>query len=258
MSLTAIRSLEPARRKFSWTRRTSFLQSRNHLFLGSGCQNESYSHQLAGIGEKEIFHELDVYHVYKVGISCFWAQDAKMSLTAISWLESARRKFSWSRRTSCLESKNHLFLGSGCQNESNSHQLPGIGEKKIFHELDVHHLYKVGITCFWAQDAKMSLTAIRSLESGSRKFSSTRRTSCLQSRNHLFLRSGCQNESNSQYPSRIGENKIFHELDVHHVYKVGITCFWAQDAKMSLPAISSLESARRKFFINSTYIMSTW
>ena len=38
---------------------------------------------------------------------------------------------------------------------------------------------------------------------------------------------------------------IFHELDVHHVYKVGITCFWAQDAKMSLTAISSLESARR-------------
>ena len=39
--------------------------------------------------------------------------------------------------------------------------------------------------------------------------------------------------------------------------KVGITCFWAQDAKMSLTAISSLESARRKFFMNSTYIMST-
>ena len=34
----------------------------------------------------------------------------------------------------------------------------------------------------------------------------------------------------------------FHELDVHHVYKVGITCFWAQNAKMSLTAIvSSIE-----------------
>ena len=112
-----------------------------------------------------------------------------------------------------------MFLGSGCQNESNSHQLARIGEKKIFHELDVHHVYKVGITCFWAQDAKMSLTAISSL--------------------------------------RIGEKKIFHELDVHHVYKVGITCFWAQDAKISLTVISSLELARRKFFMNSTYIMST-
>ena len=296
MSLTAIRSLESARRKFSWTRRTSCLQSRNHLFLGSGCQNESNSHQIARIGEKKIFHELDVHHVYKVGITCFWAQDAKMSLTAISWLEWARRKFSWTRGTSCLQSRNQLFLGSGCQNQSNSHQIARNGEKEIFHELDVHHVYKVGITfflgsvcqnesnsqyharigeknifheldvhhvykvritCFWAQDAKLSLTAIRSLESARRKFSWTRRTSCLQRRNHLFLGSRCQNESNSQYPARIGEKKIFHELDVHHVYKVGITCFWAQDAKMSLTAISSLESARRKFFINWTYIMST-
>ena len=32
--------------------------------------------------------------------------------------------------------------------------------------------------------------------------------------------------------------------------------FWAQEVKMSLTAISSLESARRKFFMNSTYIMS--
>ena len=64
-------------------------------------------------------------------------------------------------------------------------------------------------------------------------------------------------DSNSHQLARISEKKIFHELDVHDVYKVGITCFWAQDAKMSLTAISSLESARRKIFMNSTYIMST-
>ena len=40
-----------------------------------------------------------------------------------------------------------------------ANQVVGVGEKKIFHELDVHHIYKVGITCFWAQDEKMSLTA---------------------------------------------------------------------------------------------------
>ena len=68
----------------------------------------------------------------------------------------------------------------------------------------------------------------------------------------MFLGSGCQNESNSLYPVRIGEKKMFHALDVHHVYKVGITSFFAQDAKMSLTAISSLESDRRKFFMNST------
>ena len=112
-----------------------------------------------------------------------------------------------------------MFLGSGCQNESNSDQLDRIGSKTIFHEDVVYHVYRVGITCFWAKDAKMSLTAISSLESPRRKF--------------------------------------FHELDVHRVYKVEITCFWAQDAKMSLTAISSLESARRQFLMNTTYIMST-
>ena len=110
-------------------------------------------------------------------------------------------------------------MGSRGQNESNSQYLARIGEKKIFHELDVHHVYKAGITCFWAQDAK--------------------------------------NESNSYQLARNGEKKIFLELDVHHVYKVRITCFWAKDAKMSLTAISSLESAKRKFFMNSTYIMFT-
>ena len=150
-----------------------------------------------------------------------------------------------------------MFLGSGCQNESNSHQLARIGEKKIFHEHDVHHVYKVGITCFWAQDEKMSLQPSARSNQREENFSRTRRTSCLPSRNHLFLGSGCQNESKSHQLARIDEKKIFHELDVHHVYKVRITCFWAQDDKMSLTVISSLESARRKFFMNTTYIMST-
>ena len=64
----------------------------------------------------------------------------------------------------------------------------------------------------------MSLTAISSLESERKNISSTRRTSCLESKNETFFGSGGQNEPNSQN--------------------------------------SSLESARRKFFMNSTYIMS--
>ena len=32
--------------------------------------------------------------------------------------------------------------------------------------------------------------------------------------------------------------------------------FWAQQAEMTLTAISSLESVRKKFFMNSTYITS--
>ena len=73
----------------------------------------------------------------------------------------------------------------------------------------------------------------------------------------MFLGSAGRNKSNSHQLARIGEKKIFHELDVHHVYKVGIKRFCAQEAEMSLTAISSLESARRKFFMKQTYIMST-
>ena len=47
-------------------------------------------------------------------------------------------------------------MASGGRNESNSHQLAGIEEKKIFHELDVHHVKKVGIKRFCAQEAEMS------------------------------------------------------------------------------------------------------
>ena len=50
--------------------------------------------------------------------------------------------------------------------------------------------------------------------------------------------------------------KIFHELDVHHVLKVRIKRFWAQEDEMSLTGKSSLKSARKKYFMNSTYIMS--
>ena len=56
-------------------------------------------------------------------------------------------------------------MSSGGRNESNSHELAPIGEKKIFHELDVHHVQKAGFTRFWAQEAEMSLTAMSLLES---------------------------------------------------------------------------------------------
>ena len=52
--------------------------------MGSGGRHESDSHQLARIGEKKIFHELDVHHVENTGIKRFRAQQAEMSLTTIS------------------------------------------------------------------------------------------------------------------------------------------------------------------------------
>ena len=70
------------------------------------------------------------------------------------------------------------------------------------------------------------------------------------------MASGGRNESNSHHLAGIGEKEIFHELDVHHVKKVGIKRFCAQEAGMSLTAMSSLESERRKVFMNWTYIVS--
>ena len=71
------------------------------MFLAPGGRNESNSHELARIGEKEFF----------------------MNSTYIM----SRKRDS------------HV-LGSGGPKESNSHELARIGEKKIFHELDVHHV----------------------------------------------------------------------------------------------------------------------
>ena len=70
------------------------------------------------------------------------------------------------------------------------------------------------------------------------------------------MSSGSRNESNSHQLARIGEKKSFHELDVHHLCKAGMRPFWAEEAEMSQRAISSFESARRKFFMNLMYIMS--
>ena len=62
--------------------------------MGSGGRHESKSHQLARIGEKKIFHELDVHHVENTGIKRFRAKQAEMSLTTISLFESGEENFS--------------------------------------------------------------------------------------------------------------------------------------------------------------------
>ena len=63
-----------------------------------------------------------------------------MTLTPLSSLEWARKKFlmNWT----CIISRKweSNVLGSGDRNDSNTHQFGRIGEKKIFHELDVHHV----------------------------------------------------------------------------------------------------------------------
>ena len=65
-----------------------------------------------------------------------------MSLKAISSLDSARRKFFMTTTyiMSRNESRNQTFLGSEGRNESNGNQLARIGEKRLFHEHEVHHV----------------------------------------------------------------------------------------------------------------------
>ena len=203
MSLTANSQLKSARRKFFMNSTYIMSRKQQSKFFGSGGRNESKWHQLARIGDWKIFHELDVHHVQKVGIKRFWAQEAKMSLKAMCWLKSARRKlFMNSTYIRCR--KSNVFV-SGGQNESNSHQLAGIAEKKISKSTYIR-CRKQESNVFGLREAEMSLTT-----------------------NQL---------------SRNRREENFHELDVHHVQKVGIKRFWAQEAEMSLTAISSLESVR--------------
>ena len=63
MSLTAISSRESARRKLFMNSTQNMCKNLESNVLGSRGRNESNSHQLARIGENNIFHEHDPEHV---------------------------------------------------------------------------------------------------------------------------------------------------------------------------------------------------
>ena len=63
-----------------------------------------------------------------------------MSLTPISSLESARKKFFMNSTYIMSKRWDSNVFGSGGRNDSNTHQFALISEKKIFLELDVHHV----------------------------------------------------------------------------------------------------------------------
>ena len=62
-----------------------------------------------------------------------------MSLTAMYWQKSARRKF-FMNSTYIMSRKWESNVFSLRRPKFNSNVLAGIGEKKIFHEFDVHHV----------------------------------------------------------------------------------------------------------------------
>ena len=55
-----------------------------------------------------------------------------MTLTANNSQESARRKFFMNRRTSCLESRNQTFLGSGAEMTLTAISLLESARRKFF------------------------------------------------------------------------------------------------------------------------------
>ena len=63
-----------------------------------------------------------------------------MTLTLICSLESARTKFLMNSTYIMSRKWNQTFLGSGGRNDSKTAQFARIGEKKLFDELDVHHV----------------------------------------------------------------------------------------------------------------------
>ena len=101
----------------------------------------------------------------------------------------------------------------------------------------------------------MSLTAISSLKSARRKFfMNSTYIMCRKLESNVFC-SRARNESNSHQLARIGENKIFHELDVHHVLKGGIKRF-CSGGRNEPNSHQLARIGEKKFFMNSTYIMS--
>ena len=99
------------------------------------------SKPLSLTANKKIFNELDLHHVKKVGIKRFCAQEAEMSRTDVSSLESARGKFFMnSTHIMSRKRRNQTFLRSEDRNESNRCELARIGKRKIFHELDANHI----------------------------------------------------------------------------------------------------------------------
>ena len=178
MTLTPISSLESGRKKFSWTRRTSCLESGSQRFLGSGPRNDSNTHQLARIGEKKLFMNSRYIVSRKWESNDFALRRPKWPLHPSVRANQREKNFLSTQRTSCLESGNQTFLGSGGPNDSNTDQFARMGEKKVF----------------------MSSRYIVSRKWESNVFG-------LRRPKWLLHPSVCANQ----------REKIFYELDVHHV-----------------------------------------
>ena len=61
-----------------------------------------------------------------------------------------------------LESNVLGTVGGGGQNKPNGSKIVPINVIKIIHKHDVNYVKKVGIKCFWAQEAEMRLRPLTS------------------------------------------------------------------------------------------------
>ena len=171
MTLTPLSSLESARKKFL-INSTCIMSRKWELNVFCSGRNDFNTAEVRSNRGEKIFDELDVHHVEKVGIKCFWAEEAEVTLTPLSLPESARKKFLMNSTYIMSRKWESNVFGLGGRNDSNTAQFARIAKKKIFDELDVHHVWKVGIKRFWAQEekAEMTLTPLISLESARKIF----------------------------------------------------------------------------------------
>ena len=127
-------------KNFSWTPRTSCLESRNQTFCAQEAEMGLTPISSLESAREKLFMNSTYIMSRKKESNVFGLRRSKWVWQPSASSNRREENFSWTRRTSCLESRNQTFLGSGRRNESDSHQLVRIGERKIFHELHVHHV----------------------------------------------------------------------------------------------------------------------
>ena len=63
----------------------------------------------------------------------------------------------------------------------------------------------------------------------------------------FWAQGGGQNEANGTKNGSTSCDHIFHEHDLNDVQKIGIKCFWAKEAEMSLRTLTSCNHRHQNF-----------
>ena len=112
------------------------------------------------------------------------------------------------------------------------------------------------MTGFLAKQAEMSPMYVNLFQLRRSKFFVNTTHTMLKSSNQVLLVAASRNQLYVRYLVLIIDMKIFYEHHANYFWKVGIKCFWAKQAEMSLMSGNLFQSTRSKFFANTTHTMS--